>query len=202
MMLPEPVVLTGRSVRLEPLAVHHRDGLAATIAADPAAFRYYGPVFFPAGVDDWLGNALRDRERGIRQPFTVVDRASGRVAGSTSYLDITPTDGRIEIGHTWYGAEWQGTLVNPDAKLLLLAHAFDVLGAVRVQLKCDARNERSRRAILGIGASFEGIQRKQSLRHDGTPGHRDTAFFSVIDDEWPAVRARLEARLAGIRRSA
>lgn len=193
---PEPVTLSGLVVRLEPLAPAHREGLATAIAEDAAAFRYYGPTFVPGGVDGWLDVALRERAAGVRLPFAVVETARGRVVGSTSYLDIAPADGRLEIGHTWYGASAQGTTVNPEAKLLLLAHAFDVLGAVRVCLKCDARNARSRRAIAGIGGTFEGVLRKQSRRHDGTPGHRDTAFFSILDDEWTAVRARLEARLA------
>ena len=119
--------------------------------------------------------------------------SDGVVAGSSSYLDIAPADGRIEIGSTWYGDPWRGTSLNPTAKLLLIDHAFDALGATRVQLKTDARNERSRRAIAGIGATFEGILRKHSLRADG-PGLRDVAMFSIIDEDWPAVRARLEAR--------
>ena len=121
--------------------------------------------------------------------------SDGVVAGSSSYLDIAPADGRIEIGSTWYGDPWRGTCLNPSAKLLLLEHAFDVLGATRVQLKTDARNERSRRAIAGIGASFEGILRKHSLRADG-PGLRDVAMFSITDEDWPGVRALLEARIS------
>jgi RimJ/RimL family protein N-acetyltransferase len=129
----------------------------------------------------------------VRLPFAVI--AEGVVAGTTSYLDIAPADGRIEIGSTWYGAPWQGTRLNPAAKLMLMQHAFDVLGATRVQLKTDARNERSRRAIAGVGATFEGILRKHSRRADG-PGLRDVAMFSVTDDDWPRVQALLEQRIA------
>lgn len=189
---PEAVVLERGRVRLEPLGPRHRDGLAAAVAAAPASFRLAGPTSGESTLEAWLAKALDDASAGATLPFAVL--SDGVVAGSSSYLDIAPADGRIEIGSTWYGEPWRGTSLNPSAKLLLLEHAFDVLGATRVQLKTDARNERSRRAIAGIGASFEGILRKHSLRADG-PGLRDVAMFSIIDEEWPGVRARLEARI-------
>jgi RimJ/RimL family protein N-acetyltransferase len=192
---PSPVTLEGGFVRLEPLSAAHRDGLAAAASADPAAFERYGPLFVAGGVDGWLDQALGERGAGVRLPFCVIWRADGRVAGSSSYLDIAPADERIEIGHTWYGGADQGTAVNPESKLLMLAHAFDVLGATRVTLKTDALNARSRAAILKLGAQFEGVLRQHSRRHDA-PGLRDTAIYSILADEWPAVRARLEARLA------
>ena len=181
-------------MQLEPVADRHRAGLAAAIAADPSAFPLAGPTAGASTLDSWVDQALAEAAAGTRLPFAVL--CAGAVAGSTSYLDIAPDDGRIEIGHTWYGRPWHGTRVNPSAKLLLLQHAFDVLGATRVQIKTDARNEQSRRAIAGVGAGFEGILRKHSRRADG-PGLRDVAMFSVIDDDWPQVRALLERRLAG-----
>ncbi len=195
MQAPTPVTLVGSAIRLEPLALAHRDDLAAAIAADAGAFTVYGPSLQAGGLEAWLVQALDETARGVRFAFAVVLVATGRAIGSSSYLDIAPDDGRIEIGHTWYGGPWQGTSVNPEAKLLLLGHAFDVLGATRVTLKTDARNSRSRRGIAGVGATFEGIMRKHSRRADG-PGLRDVAIFSVIDDDWPEVRALLEARLA------
>ena len=192
MLRPEPVALARGDVRLEPLAAHHRDGLAAAIA-DPAAFPLAGPVSGGSTLAAWLEQAESETGAGTRLPFAVL--SDGTVAGSSSYLDIAPADGRIEIGHTWYGPPWRGTRLNPTAKLLLLEYAFDVLGATRVQLKTDARNEQSRRAIAGIGAAFEGILRKHSRRADG-PGLRDVAMFSVTDDDWPRVQVLLEERLA------
>lgn len=194
MQRPDPsTVLTRGDVQLEPLADRHRAGLAAAIAADPSAFPLAGPTAGASTLESWVDQALAEAAAGTRLPFAVL--CDGAAAGSTSYLDIAPDDGRIEIGHTWYGGPWHGTKVNPSAKLLLLQHAFDVLGATRVQIKTDARNEQSRRAIAGAGGSFEGILRKHSRRADG-PGLRDVAMFSVIDDDWPQVRALLELRLA------
>ena len=187
-----PIALERSGIRLEPLAAHHADGLAAAVARAPSSFPLAGPVAGTWRLETWLGQAFEESEAGTRLPFAVV--CDGVVAGSSSYLDIAPADGRIEIGHTWYGEPWRGTNVNPTAKLLLMEHAFDVLGAERVQLKTDARNQQSRRAIAGVGASFEGILRKHSRRADG-PGLRDVAMFSVIDDDWPRVRALLEDRL-------
>jgi RimJ/RimL family protein N-acetyltransferase len=189
---PEPTVLERPGLRLEPLGEQHRDGLAAAIAAAPDAFPLAGPVSGDWTLEAWLGQALAEAAAGTRLPFAVL--SEGVVAGSSSYLDIAPGDGRIEIGHTWYGEPWRGTRVNPAAKLLLLRHAFETLGATRVQIKTDARNDHSRRAIAAAGGVFEGILRKHSRRADG-PGLRDVAMFSVIDDDWPRVRALLEKRL-------
>ena len=188
---PEPVVLSGDRVRLEPLDQRHRDDLAAAADADRSAFSLYGPVFYEGGIDGWMRAAFAELASGSRFPYTVIDVASNRAIGSSSYLDIAPADRRIEIGHTWYGGPWQGSGLNPEAKLLLLDHAFDDLGAIRVGFKCDAQNERSRRGIARIGGTFEGVLRKHSLRGDASGTQRDTAYFSIIDEEWPEVRARL-----------
>jgi RimJ/RimL family protein N-acetyltransferase len=193
MQRPDPATVLERGdVRLEALADHHRTGLAAAIETDRGAFPLAGPIAGDWTLATWLGQALEESAGGARLAFAVL--CEGAVAGSSSYLDIAPADGRIEIGHTWYGGQWHGTRVNPTAKLLLLQHAFETLGATRVQLKTDARNERSRRAIAGVGATFEGILRKHSRRADG-PGLRDVAMFSVTDDDWPRARALLEQRI-------
>ena len=195
MLRPEPVVLSNDHVRLEPLTQAHRADLAFATAADESAFAYYGPVFSKHRVDGWMEQALTELAAGSRLPFAVIDVASGKAIGSSSYIDIAPDDHRIEIGHTWYGGPWQGTKLNPAAKLLLCGHAFD-LGALRVCFKCDAANQRSRRGILGTGAVFEGVLRNHSLKGDGTGNQRDSAYFSLLPDEWPAAKAHLEARLA------
>jgi RimJ/RimL family protein N-acetyltransferase len=190
---PAPVVLQGADVRLEPLEPRHLPDLEAAVAADPSAFDLSGPVP-PGGAAPWVERALADAATGERIPFVVVECASGRAVGSSSYLDLVPSLDRLEIGATWYGRPWWGTRVNPAAKLLLLGHAFEELGALRVALRCDAGNARSRQAILKLGATFEGVLRSWERRPSGEP--RDTAFHSVLAAEWPAVRAGLERRLA------
>lgn len=188
--------LLGPHVRLEPLEVSHRDDLSAAVDAEPGAFVYYGPPFMDGGVDGFIREARAAWADRSRLAFAVIDQASGRAVGSTSYYDWSEADSRIEIGWTWYGREAQGTDVNPASKLLLLEHAFDELGALRVALRCDAQNERSRRAIAGIGATFEGVLRSHSRRQNGQPGNRDVAYFSILSPEWARVRDRLTARLA------
>jgi N-acetyltransferase len=191
---PTPIILAGHGVRLEPLAEGHRDALRAAVDADRAAFTVAGPGVQPGGLDAWTDDALHEAAAGTRIPFAVL--ADGAFAGSTSYLDLATADARIEIGHTWYAGAFQGTIVNPACKLLLLGHAFDTLGAERVSLKCDARNARSRRAILGIGATFEGVLRSYGRRAEEPSRLRDAAMFSILVAEWPAVRERLSARVA------
>jgi N-acetyltransferase len=197
MQPPHPVTLHGVVVDLEPLQRSHTERLRAAAQAGGDAFTVYGPLMHAGGVDGWVAEAIEETSRGVRIAFVVIDRDAARVVGSSSFLDIAPADGRIEIGHTWYGGPWQGTVVNPDVKLALLRYAFETLAATRVQLKTDARNGRSRRAISGIGAVFEGVLRKHSRRSDG-PGLRDVAMFSITDEEWPAVRDRLQARIASL----
>ncbi|HLK41938.1 MAG TPA: GNAT family protein, partial [Thermoleophilia bacterium] len=164
--------------------------------ADVAAFRVSGPGAEPGGIDGWYATAVAQTAAGTRIPFTVVDLASGRAVGSSSYLDMAPADDRLEIGHTWYGGPWQGSAINPACKQLLLGHAFDTLGAQRVMLKCDARNERSRRAIKALGAKFEGILRSYGRRAEDPARLRDAAVYSIVAAEWPAVNERLSERLA------
>ncbi len=191
---PRPVLLEGCQVRLEPLAEAHIPGLFA--AAVPEIFRYLliPPFKTAADAERYVADALALQASGAEVAFATVRRSDGRVVGTTRFLDIRRPHRGLEIGWTWLTPEAQRTPVNTEAKYLMLRHAFEALGAVRVQLKTDANNAKSRAAIERIGAKFEGILRKQMLRpHDGY--ERDTAMFSLIESEWPAAKAALEARL-------
>jgi N-acetyltransferase len=192
-----PITLRGRFVRLEPLAERHLDELA-TAASDPSVWRwlptrsYRRPEF-----EAWFAAALAappDREL----PFAVVDQGTGRAVGSTRYVDIHPANRSVEVGATWYAPAAQGTAVNPEAKLLLLTRAFDDWGAIRVFFKTDSLNARSRAAIARLGAVYEGDLRNHRIRPDGT--FRHSSYYSIVPEEWPAVRARLEERLAAFGR--
>jgi RimJ/RimL family protein N-acetyltransferase len=156
-------------------------------------------VYFPGGPRVWSREAFQRFVENMlgesnRCMMLIADAQSGVVVGSSSFMDMRPAHLGLEIGSTWYAPAARGTMVNPESKLLMLAHAFDVLGCERVQLKCDWRNERSRRAIAKMGATFEGVLRKHMIMPDDFV--RDTAMFSVIRSEWPSVRAGLERRLA------
>jgi RimJ/RimL family protein N-acetyltransferase len=189
-----PVVLEGRIVRLEPLSEDHLEGLA-DVAFEPSIWQWtLARPADRAGLRAWLEAALANAAAGTEQPFATIDQVTGRPVGSTRFLSIVPEHRRLEIGWTWLGRAWQRTGANREAKLLLLGHAFDELGANRVEFKTDSRNEPSRTALLGIGATFEGIFRNHMVMPDGPLRH--SAYYSVISDEWPAVRARLEASLA------
>jgi RimJ/RimL family protein N-acetyltransferase len=187
----EPVILEGRIVRLEPLSQDHLDGLAE-VAFDPALWRWtlVRPID-RAGLAAWLDTAIANREAGTELPYATVDLATGRPIGSSRYMSIVPEHRRLEIGWTWVAGPWQRSGANREAKLLMLGHAFERLGCRRVEFKTNARNEQSRAALLGIGATFEGIFRKHMVVPGGEV--RDSAYFSVTDDEWPAVKARLTA---------
>jgi RimJ/RimL family protein N-acetyltransferase len=193
-MAVEPVVLEGRHVRLEPLAESHVEPLAA-VSLDPELWRW--TVSQLHSVDDlraYVEEALALQRDGSALPFATIDRASGRVVGSTRFGNIDRTHRRVEIGWTFVARPWQRSAINTEAKYLMLRHAFESLGCRRVELKTDALNARSRAAILRIGAVEEGTLRKHMVTAGGRA--RDTVYFSVVDDEWPAVRARLEAMLA------
>ena len=187
--------IQGRYVRLEPLAERHADDLLA-VGRDESVWTYLtrGPFVDPADVVQWIGRAAAAREKGEIIPFAIVDAAIGRAIGSTRYQDIRPDDKALEIGYTWVSPAWQRTAINTECKLLLLRHAFEVMGAGRVQLKTDARNLKSQTAIARLGAVREGILRRHMRTRDDFI--RDTVFFSILSDEWPGVRARLESRLA------
>ena len=141
----------------------------------------------------WVRDILSRAEKGTDLPFVAVELKSGRVAGATRYLNIMPNDRGLEIGGTWYGSEFQRTAVNTECKYLLLRHAFEALGCIRVQFKADARNARSLRAIERLGAVREGMLRKHYILQDG--GYRDSVYFSILDREWPKVKERLEEML-------
>jgi N-acetyltransferase len=191
----EPVVLEGSRVRLEPLREDHLADLLL-VAFDPNLWRWtiMGPQD-EAGLRHWLDTALANAEAGTERPFATIDLASGRAVGSTRYLSIVPEHRRLEIGWTWIATALQRTGANREAKLLQLGHAFETLGANRVEFKTHSRNEPSRTALAGIGATFEGVFRNHMIMPDGSIRH--SAYFSVTADEWPAVKAGLQAGLSG-----
>ena len=189
----QQVTLTGRHIRLEPLTLNHLDGLCE-IGLDPDLWRWIpAPVKSRDDMRDYIRLALRWQTDGTALPFATVDQSSGRVVGSTRYMNIDKPNRHVEIGATWIGRPWQRTVVNTEAKYLMLRHAFETLGCFRVELKTDALNQQSRNAILRIGASQEGIFRKHVVCSDGRL--RDSVYFSIIDSEWPSVKARLEEKL-------
>jgi N-acetyltransferase len=186
-----PVVLEGRIVRLEPMSLDHVDGLAQ-VGLDPAIWTWM--PFSPSSHDDLrtiVEAALASAVNGSEVPFVTIEQASGRPIGSTRYLAVTPEHLRLEIGWTWVAPAWQRTGANRDAKRLQLEHAFERLGANRVEFKTDSRNERSRTALLALGATFEGVLRNHMVMPGGRLRH--SAYYSILRDEWPAVKARLEA---------
>jgi RimJ/RimL family protein N-acetyltransferase len=189
-----PVTLTGRRVRLEPLAEDHLPDLAR-VAFDDTVWRWVtGQRMDEAGLRAWFETTMAAARAGTDVPFATVDLASGRAVGSTRYMSIAPEHRRLEIGWTWLGSAYQRIGINREAKMLQLRHAFERLGAERVEFKTHARNERSRAALLGIGAEFEGVLRHHMIMADGS--NRDSAYYSVLAEEWPGVKARLETLLA------
>lgn len=186
-MRVEPVVLTGETLRLEPLRQEHAQGLynRGRSAGD---WSYMPRACFidMADTRQWIDEAIAAPGQ---LPFAIVEKAKGKVIGSTRYLNIRPEHRSLEIGWTWLGQQWQRTAANTEAKLLLLCHAFDRLGCVRVEFKTDARNARSQRALERIGATREGVLRKHMIVQGNFA--RDSVYFSVIDSDWPGVRERL-----------
>jgi len=185
----EPVTLRGVHATLEPLAAGHEDAVRAA-AADGALWRlWYTSVPSPEATPAWLGRALDMRERQGAMPFVVRDNATGDVVGSTRYFNVDGANRRLEIGHTWYARRAQRTAINTECKRLLLAHAFDALRCIAVEFRTHWFNHASRRAIERLGAKQDGVLRNHQLMPDGS--RRDTVVFSIIDAEWPAVRAHL-----------
>ncbi|MEU7297738.1 GNAT family protein [Streptomyces exfoliatus] len=213
--MPVPVLLTGRSVRLEPLAMRHAEALARAGGADRAAYAFT-PV--PDGFEsalDYIARALTDQAAGRSLPFALVSTADERVIGSTRFLELdywrgpltwppvpgmphgdplTSVPDAAEIGNTWIAGDARGTGINTEAKYLMLRHAFEAWGVRRITMRADARNTRSRIAIERLGASCEGVRRAHSRGLDGAV--RDTAFYSILDEEWPTVRDIIELRLS------
>jgi N-acetyltransferase len=185
--------LEGRRIVLEPIRAEHEEALRAA-ADDPIIWRWMQVDASTAeGFDRWFAHALREAAAEREVPFVTVEQDSGRVLGSTRYMSLRPDHRGVEIGNTWLArAAWSGG-ANIEAKLMMLEHAFEHVGAMRVEFKTDARNVESRRALEALPARFEGIFRKHMLIHAGI---RDSAYYAVVDDDWPEVKTNLERRLA------
>jgi RimJ/RimL family protein N-acetyltransferase len=190
----EPVVLANEQLRLEPLGLQHVEGLKRAAADGELWTIRVTSVPDPDDTRGYVERALQAFAEGHRLAFAVIDRASDDVIGSSSYHDIVPAVERLEIGYTWYAKSRQRTSVNAGAKLLLMTHAFETLGAQLVGWRTDNFNFASRRAIERLGARLDGIVRHHALRRDGTV--RDTVMYSMSVGEWPEARAELQARLA------
>jgi RimJ/RimL family protein N-acetyltransferase len=190
-MKVEPVTLAGQIVRLEPLTFGHVEALSR-VGMEPELWRWTPTaVATPGEMRSYIATALEEAERGVALPFAIFDQATGQAIGSTRFANIAPLHRRLEIGWTWLTSAYQRTGANTEAKLMLLTHAFETLGAMRVEFKTDVLNQKSRQALLRIGAVEEGTFRKHLITASGRV--RDTVYFSIIDTEWPAVKLRLAA---------
>lgn len=185
----KPVMLVGQSVRLVPLSLDHVPALAQ-VGLDPELWRLQPtPIDSETAMRGYVEKALDDERRGTALAFAILDQASDQVIGSTRYMDIAPMHRRLEIGATWLTSAYQRTAANTEAKLLLLTHAFEALGAIRVVFKTEVLNRKSRAALARIGAVEEGTFRKHLITDSGRP--RDMVYYAILDDEWPDVKARL-----------
>jgi RimJ/RimL family protein N-acetyltransferase len=192
-MVITPVILEGRHVRLEPLTLEHAARLAE-VGLDADLWTWIPtPVRTPQEMSAYVQTALKEQATGSTLPFALIEKSTGRTVGSTRYGNVDRDHHRVEIGWTWVARQWQRTAINTEAKYLLLRHAFETLRCIRVELKTDSLNERSRAAILRIGGRQEGIFRNHMITASGRIRH--TVYFSIVDSEWPAVKARLEAKL-------
>ena len=189
----EPVVLEGERVALEPLSERHRQGLCDAIADGELWKLHVTSVPHPSRIDEFLKNAREACEGGDGLAFATIDRATGRVAGSTRFMRASPANRRVEIGFTFLGNTWQRTSVNTEAKLLMLTHAFEALELNRVEFLTDYLNDRSRRAILRLGAKEEGILRSHMVMPNGRI--RDSMIYSIVKSEWPGIKQHLHAKL-------
>ena len=189
-----PVTLEGSFVRLEPLSMAHHAGLSE-VGLDQELWEWIPePVRTPEEMRAYIEEALAAQAAGTALPFATVERSSGRAVGSTRFANIDRRHRRVEIGWTWLARPWQRTRANTDAKNLMLGHAFETWGAIRVELKTDSLNARSRAAILRLGAKEEGILRNHMVTSSGRIRH--TVYYSITDSEWPAVKSRLERMLS------
>jgi N-acetyltransferase len=192
----EPVILRGSIVRLEPLTLDHVAALAQ-VGLEPALWRWVpNQVHTPEDMQAYVLTALDEQRRGVSLPFAIIDQSSDQVIGSTRYANIETGHRRLEIGWTWLAQSHQRSGANTEAKLLLLTQAFDVFGAMRVELKTDSLNQKSRTAIARLGAVEEGTFRNHMII-PSTGRVRHTVYYSIIDSEWPAIKASLTARLRG-----
>lgn len=192
-MTLQPVTLENKFIRLEPLEEAHREPLRAA-GDDPDLWRYASVNLNGTDFDAWMDHRLNDGPKAGDLSFAVFSKALGKFVGSSSYLAVSAPHKRLEIGWTWYAKDVWATNVNPSCKLLMLGHGFDALGLNRIELKLDATNARSWKAVERLGAKHEGVHRAHMVMADGRL--RDTAWFSILRDEWSAVKAGLERRLA------
>lgn len=195
-----PVTLQGALTRLEPLSLAHEEGLREAIRDGELWKLSVTLVPHPDEVEAFLHDALAAHEAGDGLAFATIERSTGRVAGSTRFMKAHVAHRRVEIGYSFLGASWQRTGLNLEAKLLMLTHAFETLGMNRVELLTDILNEKSRRAIVGLGATQEGVLRSHMIMRDGRT--RDSVLFSIVRSEWPGVRQHLSSRLAARRAEA
>jgi len=191
-----PVALAGRYITLEPLTLGHLDGLCV-VGLEESLWQWV-----PTAVRDreemrlYIETALAEQKRGVSLPFATTLRKTKQLIGSTRFANIEMGNRRVEIGWTWIGVAWQRSVINTEAKYLMLRHAFEEWHCLRVELKTDALNERSRKAILRLGAKEEGILRKHIVTSSGRV--RDTVYYSILDNEWPSVKAGLQAKLTAL----
>jgi RimJ/RimL family protein N-acetyltransferase len=191
---PQPIELDGAAVKLVPMTEDHAEGLLA--AGENRAIWKYMPIKPPVTVDDYtlmIRGALKARDEEGDVPFTIIHKEDDKIVGSTRFIDVRKEHKGLEIGWTWLSTDYWQTAVNTECKYLLFCHAFDDLGAIRVQLKTDSRNERSQKAIQRIGGKREGTLRNHYILHDGY--HRHTMMFSITHKEWKEVKPQLTLRL-------
>ncbi len=195
----EPVTLSGEHARLEPLSRGHLGPLGAVL--DPTLLQWFTkPATNSVELAEFIEEALHAQDAGTALPFATIERSTGRPVGSTRYANIDRANRRLEIGWTWIGRQWQRTAINTEAKLLMLTHAFETLGAIRVEFKTDSLNRQSREAIARLGAVEEGTFRNHMITASGRVRH--SVWFSIVDSDWLKVKRRLEDRLAKRRRPA
>lgn len=192
-MKVEPVILDGKFVRLEPLKPEHFASLYDA-ASEESLWRWtVNKINTEDDLHRYVATAFDEQQRGVSLPFVTIDKASGKVIGSTRFGNIDTKHRHVEIGWTWIHPDFQRTRINTEAKLLMLTHAFETWKCLRIELKTNVLNEKSRNAIQRLGAKQEGIFRKNTINDDGTL--RDTVYYSILDDEWPQVKANLEEKL-------
>jgi RimJ/RimL family protein N-acetyltransferase len=194
MLTLEPATLEGHGIRLEPLGAHHDRELCTAVADGRLWELWYAAVPEPQRIGEYIADALAAQRAGHALPWAVRELTTGAIIGATRYHDVEMHIDRVHIGYTWYGRTWQRTHVNTACKLLLLAHAFETIGARVVVLRTDRLNLASQRAIAALGARQDGVLRHHQARRDGTV--RDSVVFSILGTEWPAVKRHLETRLA------
>lgn len=196
MILPalEPVVLEAESTRLEPLSPSHKSDVAR-VALDPGLWRWTPTqIHTDDDLDAYIATAMAEKKKGTCLPFAVIERSTGRAIGSTRFGNVDPQNRRVEIGWSWLGADFQRKAFNTEAKLVMLAHAFERMNSIRVELRADRLNVKSRKAIARLGAKEEGTLRSHMILPTGR--RIDWVYYSILREEWPAVEARLREKLA------